>query len=254
MGLDIYCSKVKPSKGVNVNSIRELDDDRTAQHKKRFNNGVNKLVKRFKQAIADNNSEERSKIIGELYDYIKEKMVYEWYYENITTDKTNDEILDIVKKLKKQYYPQEDVYFRKANFVYSFFQPYLVDEECIVTKDMVNELLEKCNEVIVAAKEDKIISDDDEIDSKYFYRRDYLQLTDKEREKEDKRVKKINADMPTNWVDIAENTLPTQAGFFFGSTEYNIGYLEHILSCKKQFTKLLADWKDDEVVYIIMSW
>ena len=181
-------------------------------------------------------------------------MIYDWYWEPISEEKSDTELLDIIKKLKKQYYPHEDVYFRKANFVYRFFHPYLVDEACIVTKDMVNDLLQRCDEVIEAAKADGVIGANGEIDGKYFYCQNFYYLTKEEQEAEIKRVALATEQMPTDWTDTAENLLPTQDGFFFGSTEYGVYYLEDILSCKKQFTDLLANWKDNEVVYNIMSW
>lgn len=214
---------------------------------------MNQYLKRIKQAIADGNLR-RSNIIPSLRYYVKETMLYDWYWEPISDEKSDQELLDIIKKLKKQFYPHEDVYFRKANFVYRFFQPYLVDEACIVTKDMVNDLLERCDEIIEAAKEDGVINKNGEISKRYFYCRNFYGLTKEEQEKERKRVAKETAKMPRVWTETAENQLPTQAGFFFGSTEYDVYYLEDILSCKEQFTKLLADWKDNEVVYNIMSW
>lgn len=253
MGLDIYFEKVKPSKGVNVNSVEELSADRTAQHKKAFNKVINKYIKRIKEAIADGNLR-RSNIIPSLRDYVKETMLYDWYWEPITDEKSDEELLDFLKRLKKSFYPHEDVYFRKANFVYRFFHPYLVDEACIVTKDMVNDLLERCDEVIEAAKKEGLIDENGEIDKRYFYCRNFYDLTKEEQETERNRVFKEKLKMPRVWTETAENQLPTQEGFFFGSTEYDVYYLEDILSCKQQFEKLLADWKDDEVVYNIMSW
>lgn len=254
MGLDIYFEKVKPSKGVNVNSVDELSADRNAQHKKKFNKVVNQYVKRIKQAIADDNFEERNKVIAELREYIKETMVYDWYWKPVSEEKSNKEILDEVKSLKKMFYPHEDVYFRKANFVYRFFHPYLVDEACIVTTDMVNDLLERCNKIIEAAKEEGLIDENGEIDSKYYYSQNFMGLSEEERKAEELRVKLALETMPSEWTRTAESLLPTQSGFFFGSIEYTPYYLSDILSCKEQFEKLLADWKNNEVVYNIMSW
>ncbi len=253
MGLDIYFEKVKPSKGVNVNSVDELSADRNAQHKKVFNKVMNQYIKRIKQAIADGNLR-KSNIIPTVRDYVKKTMIYHWYWEPITDEKSDDDLLKHLNGLKKSFYPQEDVYFRKANFVYRFFQPYLVDEECIVSKDQVKELLERCDKVIAAAKADGVIDENGEIDRKYFYCEDYSKLNDNEKKVGDDRVKVTNEQMPRDWTSTAEDLLPTQAGFFFGSTNYDIWYLKDILSCKKQFTDLLANWKDDEVVYNIMSW
>ena len=214
---------------------------------------VNQYVKRIKQAIADDNFEERNNAIAELREYIKETMVYDWYWIDVSEEKSNKEILDEVKNLKKTFYPHEDVYFRKANFVYRFFHPYLVGEACIVTKDMVNDLLGRCDEVIEAAKEDGVINENGQIDEKYFYCRNFYDLSTEEQNAERNRVYAVTQAMPHEWSETAESLLPTQSGFFFGSTEYDAYYLEDILSCKQQFDKLLADWKDNEVVYNIMS-
>ena len=254
MGLDIYFYKVKPSKGVNTNSVGELYADRKAQHKKAFNKEVNKYQKRIKQAIADNNTEERNKVIAELRDYIKSVLPYEWYLKPFDDNKEDNEILKAIRDIKKIFYPQEDVYFRKANFVYRFFSPYLVDEECIVNKDQVTDLLERCNKVIAAAKAEGVINDDGKIAQNYLYSNNYWDLTDEERKAEDDRVKAANEQMPRDWVETAADLLPTQSGFCFGSTEYGIWYLENIISCKEQFTELLANWADDEVVFNSMSW
>lgn len=253
IGLDIYFEKVKPSKGVNVNSVEELSADRTAQHKKAFNKVMNKYIKRIKEAIVDGNLR-RSNIIPSVRDYVKETMVYDWYWEPISDEKSDQELLDIIKKLKKQFYPHEDVYFRKANFVYRFFQPYLVDEECIVTKDMVTDLLKRCDEIIAAAQTDGVITPDGNIDERFFCCKGYNNLPEDEQKAEYERAEKENKEMPRDWVGVATDLLPTTSGFFFGSTEYDVWYLYDIISCKTQFEKLLADWKDDEVVYNIMSW
>lgn len=53
---------------------------------------------------------------------------------------------------------------------------------------------------------------------------------------------------------LAETLLPTQSGFFFGSTEYSDWYFEDVEDCKNQMSKLLKGLKDDEVIYVSMSW
>lgn len=180
-------------------------------------------------------------------------MVYHWYYDTISPETSDTELLDFLEELKKSFYPHEDVYFRKANFVYRFFSPYLVNEECIVTKDMVHDLLARTDKVIAAAKAEGVITQNDEVDERFFIHN--FPVLDKDAaELESKRVEKEKENMPREWTKVAEAELPTTDGFFFGSTEYGVYYLQDILSCKKQFEKLLADWKDDEVVYNIMSW
>lgn len=253
MGLDIYFEKVKPSKGVNVNSVSELSADRNAQHKKEFNKVIDNYIKRIKEAISEGNLR-NSNIITSLRDYVKEKMVYHWYYDTISPETSDEELLNFLEGLKKSFYPHEDVYFRKANFVYRFFQPYLVDEECIVTKDMVRDLLARTDKVIAAAKAEGVITQNDEVDKRFFFHNNFSVLDEDAAELERKRVVEENENMPREWTKVAEAELPTTSGFFFGSTEYGVYYLQDIVSCKKQFTNLLADWKDDEVVFNVMSW
>lgn len=53
---------------------------------------------------------------------------------------------------------------------------------------------------------------------------------------------------------LAEELLPTRAGFFFGSTEYDEWYYQDVKNCLKQMKKLLKDFADDEVMYVVMSW
>lgn len=53
---------------------------------------------------------------------------------------------------------------------------------------------------------------------------------------------------------LAEQLLPTRAGFFFGSTEYDEWYYQDVKDCLKQMKKVLEDFADDELMYVVMSW
>ena len=249
---------MKPSKGVNQNSVDELSDDLNKQFKRKFNKTMNTFVKLLKSAIEEGDEAKRADIINKLQEKTKELMHYDWYWKDITPDQTNEKILEIVKNNKRSAYPHEDVYFRKVNFVYRFFADKLVDEACIVERDDVIELINRCNEIIEAAKECGIIDENGEIDKDYWWRvpegKNWYDLTKEEQEAEEARCNKMRDKMPTDWQGVAEDLLPTTRGFFFGSTDYNVDYLSDILDCKKQFEKLLKNWKKNEVVYNIMSW
>lgn len=52
----------------------------------------------------------------------------------------------------------------------------------------------------------------------------------------------------------AEDELPTQSGFFFGSTAYDEWYIHDVRDAKKQLTKVLKGLKDDEQCLIYFSW
>ena len=104
------------------------------------------------------------------------------------------------------YYPEEDAYFRKVNFIYKYFQFKLVDEQCFIEKEDLLDIIERCEQVL---------ADDTK----------------------------------------AEELLPTQCGFFFGSTDYDDYYFDNVADCKKQMEHLLEDFDDNtDIIYVVMSW
>ena len=54
---------------------------------------------------------------------------------------------------------------------------------------------------------------------------------------------------------LASELLPTQAGFFFGSTDYNDYYFEDVKDCLRQMKKYLKLFKNGKGTgYVIFSW
>lgn len=53
---------------------------------------------------------------------------------------------------------------------------------------------------------------------------------------------------------LAEKLLPTQAGFFFGSTAYDEWYFKDVEYVLEQFTKYLEGWDDDTIGWVYFSW
>jgi hypothetical protein len=54
---------------------------------------------------------------------------------------------------------------------------------------------------------------------------------------------------------LAQELLPTQSGFFFGSTDYDEWYFSDVEDCKQQMEKLLSMYDEDtDVIFFIMSW
>lgn len=52
----------------------------------------------------------------------------------------------------------------------------------------------------------------------------------------------------------AEDILPTQSGFFFGSTDYDDWYLADVRQVRREFKQFLKNWQPDEVAIICYSW
>lgn len=53
---------------------------------------------------------------------------------------------------------------------------------------------------------------------------------------------------------LADSLLPTQSGFFFGSTEYNEWYFNDVKNVLNQFTKYLEGWDDNTIGWVYFSW
>ena len=54
--------------------------------------------------------------------------------------------------------------------------------------------------------------------------------------------------------DKASFLLPTQAGFFFGSTDYDDWYFDDVQNVKEKFEEVLADFDMDEDILIMYCW
>ena len=54
--------------------------------------------------------------------------------------------------------------------------------------------------------------------------------------------------------DKASFLLPTQAGFFFGSTDYDDWYFDDVQNVKDKFEEVLADFNRDEDILLMHCW
>lgn len=54
--------------------------------------------------------------------------------------------------------------------------------------------------------------------------------------------------------DLADELLPTESGFFFGSIEYDDWYFENLARTVNQLDDLLAEASEDEVFVYLSSW
>lgn len=210
MGLDVYFYKVKNYDGRNDwSEVHEFMEDQNREEVKKVYDGVIKSLSRAKdydkayarviKRLANMFSfpEYDLKPLGVEYDYQTGK--YSYTPVDLST------LLKEEDRIIKNAYRKEDAYFRKVNFIYAYFQNKLVEEEAWVTREDLEDLIDKC---------EKILADH----------------------------------------SLAEELLPTQSGFFFGSTDYDDWYFSDVKSCLKQMTKLLKELKDDEQIFVSMSW
>lgn len=125
-------------------------------------------------------------------------------------------------------YAEEIGYFRKVNFLVSFFN---YEDNCSlqpIDYEDVETLKERCEKILDAYKE-----------------------SEEWRNREDASDYDFE-DEP--WEDVAEAYLPTQEGFFFGSTEYDEYYISDVREVKEWCDRVLADTNKEEDVLIMDCW
>lgn len=226
MGLDIFAHKVSKSVANKYNlsfdsESCDITDALTKEQAIEFNNTTNEMLGHLrKQYETQNEFEYKNSYLSfinslkkniplyNLYDFKLKRFGYDIFNDTLEICKTPDEVETILKEDCQHIFAVEDLYFRKLNFIYAFFSPYLVNETCIVDKICIGQLKNACEDVLA-----------NEFDE-----------------------------------DYAREVLPTQGGFFFGSTEYDSGYYEDVKYCLKEITKLYNSMDDSDFVLLIFSW
>ena len=221
MGLDIYVHRTHCSikeYGTDWTSVCN-DSNKEAQRKFRiaYRRGVKKLSSVSKDAYKDeatkllkslgnysNYPEYELRPLGYKVDWIineNGKGEYKTFIEPVPIETFIEKENEITEAIGNKY----DAYFRKVNFLYGYFADSLVDEVAWVTREDVEDIIDRCE-----------------------------------------RVKKDHS--------LADELLPTQGGFFFGSTQYDDWYFTDIEDVLKQFKHLLKMMDKGWNYYIVMSW
>ncbi len=140
-------------------------------------------------------------------------------------------------------FAEEVGYWRKANMIHDWMVEHVQDgfDDCCyhneVTKEILEELLDTCTKVYESCT--MILGP----------------------------VKNGQMHKDGEWVDciepgkvvidptVAKELLPTTSGFFFGSTEYDEYYVEHIANTIDIITQVLETTDfDKEMIYYVSSW
>lgn len=181
----------------------------------------NKRNEEFKKLLAT----AESKSLGELKAQLQHFM-WDWEWQRVNEANTLDEVMRIVRDIYPDGeeedwelldYESERVrrgmfYFRKVNCIYG----YCADNELIEDGEVAMLDHEQMVDILNRAKE--ILS------------------------------------QPTKEKKLAKGKelLPTQGGFFFGSTTYDELYLSDIAEVAKKFEAMIAEWGDAYAV--VLSW
>ena len=141
-----------------------------------------------------------------------------WLVFNLVKSESPGKVKDFFNAFLQCYYAEEDAYFRKVNCIYHYFQPKLVDECAFVTKADLEDIIGRCDKILEG-------------------------------------LKFKGEEIPYEKIDLAKELMPTQAGFFFGSIEYDRWYFADIKDVRHQMKKLLRGFDENtDVIYVVMSW
>lgn len=151
-----------------------------------------------------------------------------------------DKIKPAVKADKVEYIDEEIAYWRKANAIHNFFVQKAADgiDECQVIEvsiDLLKELVNRCKRIL---NESKIEKREESV---------YNPIT----KTEDVHTFEYLVD-----TSLAQELLPTQAGFFFGSTEYDDWYVDQLRNTIDQIEPYINEDADNgySTFYYEASW
>lgn len=142
-----------------------------------------------------------------------------------------------LQKVKKS----ECAYWRKANAIHAWFENHCTEEgieNCKpvpVSKEDLQRLLMDCESVLASSK---LVYKDVPVKQYDYDKREYVERTRRTKVLEDS--------------SLAEELLPTQAGFFFGSTLYDEGYVEDLKTTISQIKEILdtTDFEKENIEYV----
>lgn len=203
MGLDIYFYKTNEK----LNSINDTHKLIEQKQKETLGKLVNDML---------NGTITEDKFLIELKPFIKYNFIFDdikgWLELDNLTEKSN-----LFHDFVDSFYIRENMYFRKFNFIYKFFENALDEnEQCWVDRCELEDIVQSC--------------------------KDILAVYDK------------TADDNTKACKLAKELLPTTNGFFFGNTDYNEFYFQQLEYALDTIEHFLGNLKKDEYVFVQMSW
>lgn len=143
-----------------------------------------------------------------------------------------------LEKVKRE----DGAYWRKANAINKWFCNHIADgelENCRryqVTRADLYQLMQDCKKVLDSSN---LVYKEHTVSVYDFEKKDY--------------VKKNVFTKVLEDTSVAEEILPAESGFFYGSTEYDEGYIEDLESTIKQINDILTE-TDQEYDYEYFAW
>lgn len=225
MGLDMYLEKMPRYKGTTMRQVRGIEGYFELQKAKLTNKELKNCT--LKEWCGIDESELPPQ---EVINYYMQFNNTKYSYWDDKHQYGRDEIIEQVG------------YWRKANQIHNWFIENVQggEDDCDyydVSREDLKELLDTCNVVLASCKlvEGKVSVGEKYIDGKFVTMYEDGKIIEN--------------------PNIAQESLPTQGGFFFGGTEYDEWYLESIKDTIEIITKVLDETDfDKEAIYYTSSW
>ena len=167
MGLDIYSYRIKKSVadeyGIDINienasALEEMNDNEVKKHFHRKTPGMLRYMRQvYANQTTEGYREEYLKFIKRLqknfawyktYDFHLTPFGYNGWKKELIDTKNPYEIEQLFKTDAECIHAAYDAYFRKVNFIYQYFRKDLVNEQCLVTKTRIGNLIDICKDVL----------------------------------------------------------------------------------------------------------
>lgn len=159
MGLDIYFHHTKRKFNDDIDSFMEqVDKDAQKRIKKKIDENIKELENAWKEYQKNNDSQLFANIYNSKYFSFVEKLrpilaeKYDWkIYSYCNGVMTFPALKQQLERDINGFYQYEDAYFRKANFLFAYFEnkgTMLEDRFSIVTKEDVEDIIKRCEYVL----------------------------------------------------------------------------------------------------------
>lgn len=203
MGLSIYFYKTKERK----ETINETYDFIKKQEQEVLTKLVNDVL---------NNTISKGEFLSCMTPFLK----YDFQRNDLSEWLDLEEQDEKSKKLNnfiKYYCARVDMYFRKVNFLYKYFEEKMNNtNQCWVNREELEDIVQSCKDIL------DLYNENEEDNSKA--------------------------------IALAKELLPTTSDYCFGSSEYDEYYFNDLEDVQYKFEVLLGELEADESIFVIMSW
>jgi hypothetical protein len=144
MGLDIYFYKTKTSREVSELTNEDINE----LYKERIDRKMTAEAKAARQEAISVATSERTDKVEAILAIVRPYIKYEFMVQLISQAETTEELCHHIDDVFESSVSWNDMYYRKVNFLYGYFSERLTDEQCLVTKEDIEDIISRCENVL----------------------------------------------------------------------------------------------------------